>query len=108
MNTFLEYLFVIALLGLILLPALVGNVRERIVDRQLREAELGRRDVRRARLLQAELREARRRSSTSAPVRASVRTPVRTPVPSRTIVSPKPTPVSRRDAAAVKAPCNAE
>ncbi|WP_405601868.1 hypothetical protein OG741_26375 [Streptomyces sp. NBC_01410] len=104
MNTFLEYLFVIALLGLVLLPALVGNVRERIVDRQLREAELGRRDVRRARLLQAELREARRRSSTTARVRA----PVRTPVPSRTIVSPKPTPVSRRNAAAVKAPCNAE
>ena len=104
MNTFLEYLFVIALLGLILLPALMGNVRERIVDRQLREAELGREDVRRARLLQAELREARRRSSTTPPVR----TPVRTPVPSRTIVSPKSTSVSRRDAAAVKAPCNAE
>ncbi|WP_328668989.1 hypothetical protein OG905_14405 [Streptomyces sp. NBC_00322] len=104
MNTFFDYLFVIALFGLILLPALVGNVRERIVDRQLREAELGREDVRRARLLQAELREARRRSSTSAPVR----TPVRTPVPSRTIVSPKSTPVPRRDAAAVKTPCTAE
>ncbi|MFF3403232.1 hypothetical protein ACFYW6_32625 [Streptomyces sp. NPDC002659] len=104
MNTFLEYLFVIALLGLILLPALVGNVRERIVDRQLREAELGREDVHRARLLQAELREARRRSSTTPPVRI----PVRTPVPSRTIVNPKSTTASRRDAAAVKAPCNAQ
>ncbi|MGW1493793.1 hypothetical protein [Streptomyces sp. NPDC002402] len=100
MNTFLEYLFVIALLGLILLPALLGNVRERIVDRQLREAELGREDVHRARLLQAELREARRRSSTTPPVR--------TPVPSRTIVNPKSTTASRRDAAAVKAPCNAQ
>ncbi|WP_142213772.1 hypothetical protein [Streptomyces sp. SLBN-118] len=98
MNTFLDYLFVIALFGLILLPALVGQARERIVDRQLREAELGRADVRRARLLQAELREARRRSAASEPVgppvsepvsplaSAPARSRVRTAVPSRTLV----------------------
>ncbi|MFI1395092.1 hypothetical protein [Streptomyces sp. NPDC020681] len=38
MNTFMAYLFVIALLALITLPSLVGYARERSIDRQLREA----------------------------------------------------------------------
>lgn len=40
MNTFLEYLFVIALYALIALPALVGYARDRAIDRQLRQAGL--------------------------------------------------------------------
>ncbi|MET7619515.1 hypothetical protein [Streptomyces sp. NPDC005408] len=95
MNTFLDYLFVIALMGLILLPALVGQARERIIDRELREAELGRADLRRARVRQAELRAARSRSQISAPI------------PPRVTVSPKSRPRSRQDAGAVKATCNA-
>lgn len=62
MNTFMEYLFVIALLGLIMLPSLVGHLRERAIDRQLREAELGRADLRRARARQAERRAQQRQA----------------------------------------------
>ncbi|WP_030580576.1 MULTISPECIES: hypothetical protein [Streptomyces] len=43
MNTFLNYLFVAALFALVLAPVALGVVRERRVDRQLREAERGRR-----------------------------------------------------------------
>ncbi|MFD9221971.1 hypothetical protein ACFWDI_18610 [Streptomyces sp. NPDC060064] len=39
MNTFLNYLFVLVLFGLITLPAFVGHARERAIDRQLRRAE---------------------------------------------------------------------
>lgn len=53
MNTFLEYLFVIALFALIALPSLVGYARDRAIDRQLRQAELR----------QAGLPEAERRSA---------------------------------------------
>jgi hypothetical protein len=38
MNTFLEYLVVLALFGIVLLPALVGHARDRAIDRQLRQA----------------------------------------------------------------------
>ncbi|MBT2376447.1 hypothetical protein AMK21_15805 [Streptomyces sp. CB00316] len=39
MNTFLDYLVVTALFALVLLPAVIGSVRERRIDRQLRDAE---------------------------------------------------------------------
>ncbi len=38
MNTFLEYLFVVAVLGLVLLPSLIGHARDRAIERQLRKA----------------------------------------------------------------------
>ncbi|WP_307661227.1 hypothetical protein [Streptomyces sp. V1I1] len=57
MNTFLEYLFVIALFALIALPSLVGYARDRAVDRRLREAERR----------QARLPEAERRSASPKP-----------------------------------------
>ncbi|WP_327325975.1 hypothetical protein OG735_28430 [Streptomyces sp. NBC_01210] len=38
MNTFLSYLFVLVLFGLITLPAFVGHARERAIDRQLHRA----------------------------------------------------------------------
>lgn len=80
MNTFLEYLFVIALYAPIALPALVGYARDRAIDRQLRQAEL-----RQAGLREAGQPEARRRSA-----------------------SPKSRAWSRPDfeAPAVKAPCH--
>lgn len=43
MNTFLNYLGIAAVFALFLLPTLVGIARERRIDRQLREAERGRR-----------------------------------------------------------------
>lgn len=43
MNTFLNYLFVAALFALVLAPVALGLARERRIDRQLREAERGRR-----------------------------------------------------------------
>ncbi|MFE2977116.1 hypothetical protein [Streptomyces sp. NPDC059258] len=43
MNTFLNYLVVAALFALVLAPVALGVVRERRIDRQLREAERGRR-----------------------------------------------------------------
>ncbi|MFE5858843.1 hypothetical protein ACFQ61_37205 [Streptomyces sp. NPDC056500] len=39
MDTFLGYLIVLGLLTLLVLPSLVGHVRDRSVDRQLRAAE---------------------------------------------------------------------
>jgi hypothetical protein len=39
MNTFLNYLVVIALFLLMALPSLVGHARELRIDRQLRHAE---------------------------------------------------------------------
>jgi hypothetical protein len=80
MNTFLEYLFVIALFALIALPSLVGYARDRAIDRQLRQAEL-----RQAGPRQAALRQAGPRSA-----------------------SPKPRAWSRPDfgGAPVKAPCH--
>ncbi|WP_411083216.1 hypothetical protein [Streptomyces sp. cmx-18-6] len=41
MNLFLNYLVVTALFALVLLPAAIGLVRERRIDRQLRDAERG-------------------------------------------------------------------
>lgn len=41
MNLFLDYLTVIALFVFVALPAAVGFVRERRIDRQLRDAERG-------------------------------------------------------------------
>ncbi|ARF75129.1 hypothetical protein B7C62_24955 [Kitasatospora albolonga] len=41
MNIFLDYLVVTALFALVLLPAVVGAVRDRRIDRQLRDAERG-------------------------------------------------------------------
>ncbi|MET4669319.1 hypothetical protein ABID94_002187 [Streptomyces sp. PvR018] len=41
MNLFLDYLTVIALFVLLALPAAIGFVRERRIDRQLRDAERG-------------------------------------------------------------------
>ncbi|MBK6041591.1 hypothetical protein [Streptomyces sp. MBT55] len=41
MNTFLNYLVVAALFALVLAPVALGVVRERRIDRQLREAERG-------------------------------------------------------------------
>lgn len=46
MNLFLDYLTVIALFVFVALPAAVGFVRERRIDRQLRDAERGRRRAR--------------------------------------------------------------
>ncbi|WP_371625832.1 hypothetical protein OG245_25885 [Streptomyces sp. NBC_01116] len=43
MNTFLNYLVVAALFALVLAPVALGVARERRIDRQLREAERGRR-----------------------------------------------------------------
>ncbi|MFE3375629.1 hypothetical protein ACFXMP_06875, partial [Streptomyces anulatus] len=43
MNTFLNYLVVAALFALVLAPVALGLARERRIDRQLREAECGRR-----------------------------------------------------------------
>ncbi|MGX1896863.1 hypothetical protein ACWIHQ_25760, partial [Streptomyces anulatus] len=43
MNTFLNYLVVAALFALVLAPVALGLARERRIDRQLREAEQGRR-----------------------------------------------------------------
>ncbi|GHF43500.1 hypothetical protein PV376_26715 [Streptomyces sp. NRRL_ISP-5395] len=43
MNTFLNYLVVAALFALVLAPVALGSARERRIDRQLREAERGRR-----------------------------------------------------------------
>ncbi|MEU0097476.1 hypothetical protein [Streptomyces sp. NPDC006267] len=43
MNTFLNYLVVAVLFALVLAPVALGLVRERRIDRQLREAERGRR-----------------------------------------------------------------
>ncbi|WP_103533892.1 hypothetical protein [Streptomyces sp. SM11] len=42
MNTFLNYLVVLALFALVLAPVALGLARERRIDRQLREAERGR------------------------------------------------------------------
>lgn len=42
MNTLLNILGMSALIGLFLLPTLVGLARERSIDRELREAERGR------------------------------------------------------------------
>ncbi|MFF0741500.1 hypothetical protein ACFYVL_13985 [Streptomyces sp. NPDC004111] len=39
MNTFLNYLTVIALFALMALPSLVGHAHDRRIDRQLRRAE---------------------------------------------------------------------
>lgn len=39
MNLFLNYLTVTALFALVALPAVVGLIRERRIDRQLRDAE---------------------------------------------------------------------
>lgn len=39
MNAFLNYLAVLALFGLIVLPSLIGHTRDRAIDRQLRQAE---------------------------------------------------------------------
>ncbi|MFH9609894.1 hypothetical protein [Streptomyces sp. NPDC017448] len=44
MNTFLNYLVVAALFALVLAPVAFGVARERRIDRQLREAERGRRE----------------------------------------------------------------
>ncbi|MEW2194814.1 hypothetical protein [Streptomyces microflavus] len=41
MNLFLDYLTVIALFVFVALPAAIGFVRERRIDRQLRDAERG-------------------------------------------------------------------
>ncbi|XQE82120.1 hypothetical protein ACN24L_28525 [Streptomyces microflavus] len=41
MNLFLDYLTVIALFVFVALPAVIGFVRERRIDRQLRDAERG-------------------------------------------------------------------
>ncbi len=41
MNLFLNYLTVTALFALVALPAAIGFVRERRIDRQLRDAERG-------------------------------------------------------------------
>ncbi|MER5464904.1 hypothetical protein ABT010_30330 [Streptomyces sp. NPDC002668] len=92
MNTFLNYLFVVALFGLITLPSFVGHARERAIDRQLREAEL-----REAEPLKSEPRRAVRRSSTGAPV------PSRATVRANSGPSSRPAPTT----VAVKAPCNA-
>ncbi|WP_326655579.1 hypothetical protein [Streptomyces sp. NBC_01750] len=97
MNTFLNYLFVLALFGLITLPALVGHARERAIDRQLREAELREAEPLKAEPLKAEPRRAVRRSSTSAPV------PSRATVRANSGSSSRPAPTT----VAVKAPCNA-
>ncbi|MFF3824735.1 hypothetical protein ACFYXN_12830 [Streptomyces griseus] len=43
MNTFLNYLVVVALFALVLAPVAVGAARDLRIDRQLREAERGRR-----------------------------------------------------------------
>ncbi|MFD4803761.1 hypothetical protein [Streptomyces anulatus] len=43
MNTFLNYLVVAALFALVLAPVALGLARESRIDRQLREAERGRR-----------------------------------------------------------------
>ncbi|WLQ40759.1 hypothetical protein P8A22_12670 [Streptomyces laculatispora] len=43
MNTFLNLLGISAVFALVLLPALIGIARERRIDRELREAERGRR-----------------------------------------------------------------
>ncbi|MFH9136443.1 hypothetical protein [Streptomyces sp. NPDC017524] len=43
MNTFLNYLVVAALFALVLAPVALGVARDRRIDRQLREAERGRR-----------------------------------------------------------------
>lgn len=106
MNTFLNYLFVIALFVLITLPALVGHARERAIDRQLREAELREAEPLKSEPLEseplkseplkAEPRRAVRRSSTSAPV------PSRATVRANSGPSSRPAPTT----VAVKAPCN--
>ncbi|MFD8118839.1 hypothetical protein ACWECC_08915 [Streptomyces microflavus] len=41
MNLFLDYLTVTALFAFVALPAAIGFVRERRIDRQLRDAERG-------------------------------------------------------------------
>ncbi|MFJ5739866.1 hypothetical protein [Streptomyces microflavus] len=41
MNLFLDYLTVIALFAFVAFPAAIGFVRERRIDRQLRDAERG-------------------------------------------------------------------
>ncbi|MGW0554529.1 hypothetical protein ACWDZ6_10060 [Streptomyces sp. NPDC002926] len=102
MNTLLNYLFVVALFGLITLPSFVGHARERAIDRQLREAELRKSELREAELLKTEPlktepRRAVRRSSTSAPV------PSRATVRANSGPSSRPAPTT----VAVKAPCNA-
>ncbi|MFF0060611.1 hypothetical protein ACFYRC_03510 [Streptomyces sp. NPDC005279] len=107
MNTFLNYLFVLALFGLITLPSLVGLARERAIDRQLREAELRKSEVRDAGPLnteplktgplKTEPRRAVRRSSTGAPV------PSRATDRANSGPSSRPAPTT----VAVKAPCNA-
>ncbi|WP_097866105.1 hypothetical protein [Streptomyces sp. rh34] len=43
MNTFLNYLVVAALFAFVLAPVALGVARDRRIDRQLREAERGRR-----------------------------------------------------------------
>jgi hypothetical protein len=95
MNTFLEYLFVLALFGLVVLPSLIGHARDRAIDRQLRQAELRQAELRPAEQPEAELPEAERRSSTRAAI------------PSRMAAGPNSSPRSRPATAAVKAPCRA-
>lgn len=46
MNTFLNYLVVAALFALVLAPVAYGTVRERRIDRQLREAQRRRQPAR--------------------------------------------------------------
>ncbi|MCM2388062.1 hypothetical protein [Streptomyces albipurpureus] len=41
MDTFLGYLIVLVLLVLLVLPSLIGHLTDRVIDRQLREAERG-------------------------------------------------------------------
>ncbi|MCJ0871425.1 hypothetical protein [Streptomyces sp. AP-93] len=48
MNTFLDYLVVLAVAALLLAPALYGAARERRVDRQIRAAAERRREQQRA------------------------------------------------------------
>ncbi|MFH9268915.1 hypothetical protein ACH4KN_32350 [Streptomyces sp. NPDC017546] len=45
MNTFLNYLVVAALFAFVLAPVALGVARDRRIDRQLREAERGRREA---------------------------------------------------------------
>ncbi|MEW2084062.1 hypothetical protein [Streptomyces sp. NPDC005283] len=112
MNTFLNYLFVLALFGLITLPSLVGLARERAIDRQLREAELRKSEPREAEPLKTEplkTEPLKTEPLKTEPRRAVRRSSTGAPVPSRATDRANPGPSSRPapTTVAVKAPCNA-
>ncbi|MFD5427548.1 hypothetical protein [Streptomyces sp. NPDC127084] len=41
MNTFVSYIAVLGILALVGLPSFIGHLRDRAIDRQLRDAERG-------------------------------------------------------------------